>query len=95
MKIHNRQLLAQAQTEFPEAADQLKTWYGIVKDATWANPLDLKQQFPKAKVIKGKNGVFKILWNRYRLWVKVDYQNQIALIMKFGTHREYDKWDIK
>jgi mRNA interferase HigB len=95
MKIHNRQLLTQAQTDFSEAADQLKSWYGIAKDATWASPHDVRHQFPKSKTINGKNVVFKILRTRYRLWVKVDYQNKIVLIMKFGTHRDYDKWDIK
>jgi mRNA-degrading endonuclease HigB of HigAB toxin-antitoxin module len=30
--------------------------------------------------------------NRYRLDVKVSYPNQVVLIMRIGTHAEYDNW---
>jgi len=95
MKIHNRQLLTEIQAEFPEAAAQIKSWHAITKNADWKTSHDVRHQFPKAKIMGSKNVVFKILRNRYRLWVRIDYQHAIVFIKKFGMHKEYDKWDIK
>jgi mRNA interferase HigB len=36
--------------------------------------------------------VFNLKGNTYRLDVKVSYVSQIVLIMRIGTHAEYNAW---
>jgi mRNA interferase HigB len=45
--------------------------------------------------IGGNNVVFKICGNNYRLWVLVAFKSKNVMILKIGTHSEYDRWDIK
>lgn len=95
MKIANRGLIADIITTFPEAADQVKAWLGIAEEAEWKTPHELKAHFAQAKIIGGKNVIFKIKGNAYRLWVKINYVTGVMLVKKFGTHQEYDDWEIK
>lgn len=81
--------------KFPHLADQLRTWLAIVEEADWNKPQDINSQFNQAKVIAGKNIIFKIRGNAYRLWTKVNYVTGVVIIKKFGTHKEYDGWEIK
>ena len=39
--------------------------------------------------------VFDVLTNRYRLVTAVDFEKGIVWIKWIGTHKEYDKIDIK
>lgn len=95
MTVNNKKLLEEIITLFPQAAEALRSWLALVEQAEWRHSHDVKNQFVKAKIIGGKNIVFKIKGNDYRLWVKVNYAVGIVLIKKFGTHKEYDGWEIK
>ena len=95
MTVSNKKLLKEIIAAFPQAADALKSWLAIAENSEWQTPHAVKAQFGKAKVIGGKNIVFKIKGNAYRLWIKVNYSAGVILIKKFGTHNEYDDWEIK
>lgn len=95
MKVTNKRLLTEIIAQFPEAAEQIKTWLGIAEPAEWKTPHDVKAHFAQAKVIGGKNVIFKIKGNAYRLWVKIDYITGAIFVKKFGTHQEYDDWGIR
>jgi mRNA interferase HigB len=73
----------------------LDSWVALVEEADWSTPHDVVKRFPKAKVIGGNNVVFKICGNNYRLWVLVAFKSKNVMILKIGTHSEYDRWDIK
>jgi mRNA interferase HigB len=74
-----------------ELRGPLDAWRAAVERATWAGPQDIKNGFPSASVLADSRVIFNIKGNKYRLVVKVRYQNGIVLIEWIGTHAEYDK----
>ena len=77
-----------------DAKDKIESWESEAKNASWKNPHEMKQQSPTADPVGGKNTIFNICGNKYRLWVLIEYENQIIFIKRIGTHSEYEKWKI-
>ena len=66
-----------------------------IESADWKTPVDIKSKYPKASIIGNTNVVFNLCGNKYRIWLKFTYKNSIAMIIKIGTHKEYDTWEIE
>ena len=79
----------------PDCEKQLTVWAAKMRDDQYKSPHQLKRKHQKASIIGDKNVVFNICGNMYRIWVKIDYQAQVVLVIKAGTHKEYDNWDIQ
>jgi mRNA interferase HigB len=76
----------------PDSQAPLEAWIAEASVAKWRTPHDLKRAFPKASLVKDGRVVFNIRGNRFRLDVLVNYHYQQILIMRVGTHRDYDSW---
>ena len=74
---------------------QFEAWLDIVARANWRNPEDVKASYPKASVLKASRVVFNIKGNDYRLVAAVDFKKAIVWIKWIGTHRDYDRIDVK
>lgn len=81
--------------EFPIAEQALLSWYEEADIATWKNPNELKNQYHNASILNTKRVVFNIHGNNFRLIVDIEYRLKIVFIVWFGTHKEYDKIDVK
>ena len=84
--------------ENPEYADSetsLRAWYHDAKIADWKNSNELKQQYKNASIVGEGRVVFNIKGNSYRLVVAIDYEFQVIFIRFIGTHKEYDKINVK
>lgn len=81
--------------KYKNAEESLKAWMYEVKFSIWNNANELKAKYRNASVISSKRVVFYIKGNDYRLVVDVEYKLKIVFIVWFGTHKEYDKIDIK
>ncbi len=78
-----------------DAEQPLRSWYDIAKKENWANFNEIKSQFRNASIVGNDRIVFNIKGNNYRLVIKIDF-NWKAMFIKFiGTHKEYDKIDIR
>ena len=77
-----------------DAREQLKAWLNEAKEANWKRSHDIKQRYASASFLADNIVVFNIKSNDYRLVAKIDYENQIVLIKKIGTHAEYSKWKL-
>jgi mRNA interferase HigB len=73
----------------------LDAWFYEVKRATWSNPADVKESYASASIVGNERVVFNIKGNAYRLVVAVDYEFGSVFIKWFGTHKEYDRIDVR
>lgn len=80
---------------FPRASKAIRTWSQIVKSANWANHSELKSKLGSASIINKKRVVFNICGNNYRLVADINYQTKFVYVVWFGTHKDYDKIDVK
>jgi len=94
MKLIGKQILTNFKERHTEARSQVESWEAEVEEAQWNTPVDLKQRYPKASILKDQHVVFNICWNKYRLLVQVGYKTKIVLVKKIGTHKEYDNWNL-
>lgn len=95
MKLVGKQKTNNFKKRHRDASSQIESWEAEVEAATWSNPHQMKERYHAADSVGGLNTIFNIKGNKYRIWAKIDYENQIALIKEIGTHEEYKKWKIK
>lgn len=74
-----------------DSEQYLKTWYETAKASNWNSPIDIKETYINASILKNSRVVFNIKGNSYRLIVKFNFERQWAFIRFIGTHDEYDK----
>ena len=73
----------------------LEAWFDEVRKAKWTNTADVKRLYATASVVTADRIVFNIKGNDYRLVTSVDFEKRIVWIKWIGTHREYDKIDVR
>jgi mRNA interferase HigB len=70
-------------------------WFMEVSKANWRNMADVKRLYATASVISADRIVFNIKGNDFRLVVAVDFEKSIVWIKWLGSHRDYDKINVK
>lgn len=78
---------------YPDAKQPLLAWIDEARQATWANPADIKARYRSASILKSRRVVFNIKGNDYRLIVAVAYRFGAVYIKFIGTHPQYDAVD--
>jgi mRNA interferase HigB len=73
----------------------LDAWFDIVRKAAWNNSVQVKRSFATASVVSADRIVFNIKGNAYRLVVAIDFEKGIVWIKWIGSHRDYDRIDVK
>jgi mRNA interferase HigB len=59
------------------------------------NPAELKNDIANASLVGNNRVVFNIKGNDYRLVTYIDFKFSIVFILWLGTHKQYDKIDVK
>ena len=76
-------------------AAALDAWFDEVHRARWRTTADVKRLYSTASVVSADRVVFNIKGNDYRLVVSVDFEKGIVWIKWLGTHRAYDRIDVR
>jgi mRNA interferase HigB len=95
MRVVAKKILRNFWGKHSDSEDQLKTWYKEASKAKWTNPTDIKNEYPKASILKAGRVVFNICGNKYRLITHINYLRQWVFIRFIGTHTDYDKIDAE
>jgi mRNA interferase HigB len=73
----------------------LDAWFDEVSRAEWTNTTDVRQRYATASIVSADRIVFNIKGNDHRLVVSVDFEKAIVWIKWIGTHRDYDRIEVK
>jgi len=95
MRVIAKSTLKNYWTVNKDAEQALLSWYKVANKAKWANFNEVKQQFGTCKIVGNDRIVFKIKGNKYRLIVKISFENQLVWVRFIGTHSEYDLINAK
>jgi mRNA interferase HigB len=95
VRIIKEKFLRDAAEQHPKAAKYLVAWTANVRAAAWRNMADVRGQYGSADVVHVRSGrpviVFNVCGNTYRLIVAMHFNSQLAYMLRFLTHAEYDK----
>jgi mRNA interferase HigB len=101
--IVTRKHLSEAVRKYPDAANEIKVWVGIVEAVRWHNFAEVRAVLKDADHVDDYV-IFNIRHNRYRLVTVIHYAKTMkqrrtdghVYIRSFLTHKEYDNhsnWD--
>jgi mRNA interferase HigB len=79
----------------PALKAALDAWFDEVRKSRWRNMSDVRRLYATASIVSADRVVFNIKGNSYRLVVSVDFDRGIVWIKWIGTHRDYDRIDVK
>ncbi len=74
------------------ARGPIAAWRAEVRVAVWHRPPDIKARYPHASFLADNRVVFNTKGHHYRIDTQIAYQTQIVLVIRAGTHAEYDRW---
>ena len=92
MKVVGLLILQELCNNHTDCVQQISAWIAEAKDAGWHTPADIKRRYVNASFLADNHVVFNIKGNKYRLDTKIYYQRQLVMIVRAGTHAEYDGW---
>jgi len=79
----------------PALKAAIDAWFDEVRRARWRSSVDVRRLYATASIVSADRVVFNIKGNSYRMVVAVDFEKAIVWIKWIGTHRDYDRIDVK
>lgn len=95
MIILKLNLLNEFKNKQPASQKSIDVWITLVRRSVWVKSQDIIRDFPTAKVVSSSRARFKIVGNKFRLIIEVNYLDQYVDVRFIGTHEEYDKINAK
>ncbi len=95
MRVVAKATLKKFWLKYTDAKVPLQSWYKLVSEADWKTPAELEQDIKSAGLVGNNRVVFNIKGNDYPLVTYIDFKFRIAFVLWLGTHKQYDKVDVK
>ena len=83
------------QSKYADSKSALEAWHKEVSKLDWDTPNEVKEMYRSASIIGDEKVVFNIAGNKYRLIVAINYYAKIVFVKFIGTHKQYDKINLK
>jgi len=94
MDVVGREVLEDFRRRHPDVQSRVDAWLLEAEEATWRTPHAVTRRYATASVLSDKRVVFNLKGNSYRLLVRIAYRLGKVIVLKAGTHAEYDRWDL-
>jgi len=95
MRIISRRRLREFAKRYLDAAETLKKWYCLFREAKWQNLQDGRRVYAHADMATVASGntvtVFNICGNKYRLIAAIHYSRQRVYVLRLLRQAEYSK----
>lgn len=94
MDVVGREVLEQFKREHPDVRGQVDAWLLEAEEARWDTPHAVTRRHSNASILNGNRVVFNLKGNTYRLLVRIAYRLGKIIVLRAGTHAEYDRWNL-
>ena len=94
MDVVGREVLEDFKRGHPDVQSQVDAWLLEAEEATWSTPHAVTKRYATASILSENRVVFNLKGNSYRLLVRIAYRLGKIIVLKAGTHAEYDRWDL-
>ncbi|MBI4330391.1 MAG: type II toxin-antitoxin system HigB family toxin [Chloroflexi bacterium] len=94
MNLVGKTVLSKFGGSHSDAARQIKAWIAEVEAAIWKTPNDVKARYVSASFLGDNRVIFNIKGNKYRIDAKINYEPQIVLVKRIGTHKDYKNVEV-
>lgn len=92
MKLVGRQKLEDFGRVHADIRTPLDVWQREVEEAAWRTPIEIKARYAQASFVGEGRVIFNLKGNKYRVDTKISFNNQVMVVVRIGTHHEYDSW---
>ena len=89
MLIIGEGVLAECVADYPDSEVAIMNWKDQVREASWRTPHDVRVAGSRMERLHQNRLLFKVMRNRYRIIVHVDYREQLVTVLLAGSHAEY------
>jgi len=94
MDVVGRDVLEKLKRTHPDVRSRADAWLQEALDAKWTSPNDVKRRYASASILSGNRVVFEF-GSRYRMLARIAYRTGKVMVLRAGTHAEYDRWDLR
>ena len=84
--------MADFMKRYDRARRPLQAWLAEVNEEQWETTAHLKARYPSASFVNG-HWVFNIGGNKFRLDTRDDLGTKLVLVLRVGTHEQYNDWE--
>jgi mRNA interferase HigB len=92
MRLAGRPRLLEFMRKHARVRSWVSSWEREVSGASWKTPQDVKDRYGSVSFIDDQTAIFDVQGNNFRMEVTFDFQSQLVLVKRCGTHAEYDRW---
>lgn len=94
MDVVGREILEDLKRLHPDVQSQVNAWLLEAEEATWSTPQAVTKRYATANILSENRVIFNLKGNSYRLLVRIAYRLGKIIVLKAGTHAEYNRWDL-
>ena len=93
VRVVGRQRLIDFMQKHERARSPVQSWLAEASEAEWERPLDVKQRFAHMSIVNN-HYVFNIGGNKFRLDTRINFETGTVLVLRIGTHEQYETWSF-